>query len=162
MKILFISRATLYTVRGGDTIQVINTAKYLVKLGIEVDIKLCNEKIDYTGYDLIHFFNIIRPADILNHIRNSGKPYVISPIFVDYGEFEKNNRKGFTGFIGSLLSPDQMEYIKVIARLIVNGEKIISPSYLLLGHKKAIREILQKASKLLPNSNNEYIRLNAR
>jgi len=162
LKILFISRATLYKVKGGDTIQVINTARYLVKLGIEVDIKLCDEKIDYNGYDLIHFFNIIRPSDILNHIRDSKKPYVISPIFVDYTEFEKNNRKGIAGFIGKILSSDWMEYIKVIARLIVNGEKIISPSYLLLGQKKAILEILKKASLLLPNSHNEYLRLNAR
>jgi hypothetical protein len=72
VKVLFISRATLFLLKdkGGDTIQVINTAKYLKALGADVDILLCNDEIDYSSIDPIHFFNIIRPADILYHIKN--------------------------------------------------------------------------------------------
>ena len=73
MKVLFISRATLYKDKGGDTIQIVNTARYLEKLGVEVTIRLSNEAIDYSKFDLIHFFNIIRPADILLHMERSGK-----------------------------------------------------------------------------------------
>jgi len=159
LKILFITRSTLYKVKGGDTIQVVNTAKYLTKLGVEIDIKLCDEKITYDKYDLIHFFNIIRPADILSHITDSGKPFVISPIFVDYSEFEKKERAGLFGFAAKILPADSLEYVKVIARYIFNGEKIVSPSYLLLGQKAAIKKILKKATMLLPNSKNEYNRL---
>jgi glycosyltransferase involved in cell wall biosynthesis len=159
VKILFISRATLYKDTGGDTVQVVNTARYLEKIGVQATIKLCNEKIDYLGYDLIHFFNIIRPADILIHIEKSGKPYVVSTIYVDYGEFEKKMRKGIAGFFFRLFPPDLIEYVKVIGRVIANGEKIISPSYLFLGQKKSIRKIVKGAAMLLPNSKNEYIRL---
>jgi glycosyltransferase involved in cell wall biosynthesis len=138
---------------------VINTAQYLIKLGITVDIKLCNETIDYTTYDLIHFFNIIRPADILIHIQKSRKPFVVSTIYVEYAEYEKKVRQGVTGLIFCLFSADFIEYLKVIARYLVNGEKILSPQYLWLGQKRSVRKIIRQASFLLPNSNSEYNRL---
>jgi hypothetical protein len=122
-------------VKGGDTSQIKNTAMQLNKLGVTVDIRLCDEIIDYHQYDLIHFFNIIRPADILHHIKKSGKPYVISPIFVDYSEYDRKVRKGLSGFILRNLSPDWIEYIKALARLIVNGEKLISPSFLFIDYR---------------------------
>lgn len=144
---------------GGDTIQIVNTARYLEKLGAEVTIRLCNESIDYGEFDLIHFFNIIRPADILLHMDRSDKPFVVSPIYVDYSEYEKNERKGAAGFLFKIFSSDSIEYLKVIARFIVNGEKIVSPSYLLLGQKEAIKKIIFRSAMLLPNSYNEYKRL---
>ncbi|HLI92745.1 MAG TPA: glycosyltransferase family 4 protein [Puia sp.] len=162
MKVLFISRATLFTVRGGDTSQIVNTALYLEKLGVQADVRLCDETIDYRGYDLIHFFNVIRPADILKHIERSGKPYVITPIFVDYSEYDRTIRKGMTGFVLRWLSPDGLEYVKAIARLLVNGEKLVSPSYLWLGQRRSIRKILSRAEMILPNSNSELSRLRAR
>ena len=119
MKILFISRSSLYKDKGGDTIQVLNTAAFLKKINIEVDIRLCNEVIDYTSYDVLHFFNLIRPADILKHIKYSGKPYVISTIYVDYSEFEKKIRRGITGLIFKFFPGDFIEYLKVIARALL-------------------------------------------
>lgn len=159
MKILFISRATLYKDKGGDTIQIVNTARYLEKLGAEVTIRLCNETIEYSKFDLIHFFNIIRPADILHHMDRSAKPFVVSTIYVDYSEYEKDERKGPAGILFKIFSSDSIEYLKVIARFIVNGEKIVSPNYLLLGQKKAVKKIISRSNLLLPNSYNEYKRL---
>lgn len=159
MKILFISRATLYEDKGGDTIQIMNTARHLEQLGAEVIIRLCNETIDYSKFDLIHFFNIIRPADILLHMERSGKPFVVSTIYVDYSEYEKNERKGAAGFLFKIFSSDSIEYLKVIARFLMNGEKIVSPKYLLLGQKTAIRKIIFRSGMLLPNSYSEYKRL---
>lgn len=159
MKVLFISRATLFKDPGGDTIQIINTAENLKKLEVDVDIKVANDKINYRHYDLIHFFNIIRPSDILAHISKNHKPFVVSTIFVDYSEYEKKQRKGFAGTVFKILSPDFIEYAKVIARNIIAGERVLSLSYLLLGQKRSIRKILKQTSLLLPNSNNEYKRL---
>ena len=162
MKVLFITRATLFRVRGGDTSQIMNTALYLGKLGVQADVRLCNEVIDYREYDLLHFFNVIRPADILKHIERSGKPYVITPIFVDYSEYDRTVRKGMAGLALRWLSPDGLEYVKAIARFLVNGEKLVSPSYLWLGQRRSIRKILSRAEMLLPNSNSELNRLRAR
>lgn len=159
MNILFISRATLYKDRGGDTVQVLNTASHLRELGVTVTIRLCNEEIDYAPFDLIHFFNIIRPADILRHAGRSAKPFVISTIYVDYSEYEKKNRAGLAGLVFRIFPPDLIEYIKVIARWLVNGEKIVSPSYLLLGQKRSIRRLIRRCAMLLPNSHSEYERL---
>jgi glycosyltransferase involved in cell wall biosynthesis len=161
LKILFISRATLYKDKGGDTVQIVNTARYLEKLGAEVTVRLCNETIDYSKFDLIHFFNIIRPADILLHMDRSGKPFVVSTIYVDYSEYERNERKGLAGKVFSIFSRDSIEYLKVIARFIVNAEKIISPGYLLLGQKRAIKKIIARSGMLLPNSYSEYQRLSS-
>lgn len=162
MRIAFISRATLYSTPGGDTRQIDMTAKYLRLAGVEVDVYLTNDTIDYSKYDLLHFFNIIRPADILGHVFKSKKKYVVSTIFLDFGDFEKKSRKGIKKLINTIFSKDQIEYIKVIARRIVNGEQIGSSKYLLWGHRKAIKYIVEHASILLPNSESEYKRFEER
>jgi len=158
IKIAFISRATLFTSPGGDTCQMEETAKNLRLKGVLVDIYLCNQTIDYTRYDLLHFFNIIRPADIIKHIRHSKKPYVVSTIFVQYGNVNAGLKQGI---LKKIFSEDGLEYIKVIARAVKNGEKIISTAYLWMGHRKAIQYIAQHAAYLLPNSESEYRRLAA-
>ena len=152
MKVLFLSRATLYSVFGGDTVQVDATARYLRQLGVEVDIRLCNETIDYGAYDLLHIFNVIRPADTIRHVRASGKPYVLSTIYVDFSEYEKRSRKGLAGLATRLLRRDQQEYLKAILRGVLNGERIQSPEYWWLGHRKAVQQLAKGAAVLLPNS----------
>jgi glycosyltransferase involved in cell wall biosynthesis len=159
MKVAFISRASLYSDKGGDTIQLVNTAVQLRNLGIQVDIFLADEKPDYLQYDLLHFFNIIRPDDILPHIARTEKPFVVSTIFVDYTEYEKKARQGLSAVLFKYLSPDFIEYLKVLARFLVNGVKIKSAYYLLHGQKRSIRKITGMARMLLPNSKSEYDRL---
>lgn len=158
MTVAFISRATLYSTPGGDTKQLDMTANYLRQMGVNVDVCLTNQPIDYSKYDLLHFFNIIRPADILGHVEKAKKPFVISTIFLDYGEFEKNTRSGMMSWLNRIFSEDQIEYIKAIARWIKNGEKIGSNKYLLWGHRKSVQYLAKHAGILLPNSENEYAR----
>ena len=158
LKILFITRASLFNVMGGDTIQVMKTAEALQKAGVTADIKLCDEKnIDYSRYELIHFFNIRHPADMLLHIDESKLPYVISTIHVDYTIPRKSS--GIKNSILNLFSSNTQEYIKTVSKSIMQGEKIISCNYLWMGHKRSVRKVLKNASMLLPNSENEYKRL---
>lgn len=158
MKILFLTRSTLYNIFGGDTVQINATAKYLRQLGVEVDIHLGSTKIDYSQYDLLHVFNIIRPADILPHLLRSGKPYVVSTIFVDFTEYEHYHRHGLASLITKSLSTDKLEYLKTIARWLKNGHSMPGLNYLLQGHRKAVKQVAKNASLLLPNSENEYKR----
>ena len=158
MKVVFITRSTLYKVYGGDTVQIKATAKYLQQMGVEVDICLCDEQINYTQYDLIHFFNITRPADVIFHARKSGKPYVVSTIFVDFSSYERANRSRTMTLLGKFISSDSIEYLKVIGRWIKNGESIRSQEYILQGHRKSVRMVAEHASMLLPNSESEYTR----
>ncbi|HVS93574.1 MAG TPA: glycosyltransferase family 4 protein [Mucilaginibacter sp.] len=159
MKVAFITRSTLYTVPGGDTIQALQTAKHLGELGIDTDIKLSNETIDYSQYTLLHFFNLARPADILYHSKKACKPFVVSTILCNYSEYDKYHRKGAGRFF-SYLSGDRIEYLKTIARWIKGSDKLASVGYLWKGQRSSIRYILRKASVILPNSASEYKRIN--
>jgi glycosyltransferase involved in cell wall biosynthesis len=159
MKVAFISRATLFTDKGGDSIQIIQTVAQLRKLGVEADIFLADQKPDYAQHDLLHFFNIIRPDDILPHIARTKKPFVVSTIFVDYSEYEKKARRGPSALLFRFLSPYFIEYLKAVARFLVNGEKIKSGYFLFNGQKRSIRKIVRKSAMLLPNSQSEYDRL---
>jgi len=158
MKILMIARETLYTSPGGDTVQIVSTAKYLRLLGLTVDIKLTTESIDYKEYQLIHFFNVIRPDDILCHIEKTNLPFVVSTIFVDYSEYEKKNRKGLLKLLAKVFNGDQIEYLKTVARLIKNGNRVNSFRYLISGHSASVKYVAKKAKFLLPNSVSEYRR----
>ncbi|MFV5702412.1 glycosyltransferase family 4 protein [Flavobacterium sp. XS2P12] len=157
MKVLMIARKTLNTSPGGDTIQINSTAEYLRYLGIDVDIYIGDVAIDYSTYDIMHFFNIIRPDDILPHILKSKLPFVVSTIFVDYSEYERN-RGGGLGLLANIFNSDKIEYIKAIARFLKNGDAINSKFYLLNGHRASIKYVANKASLLLPNSHSEYNR----
>ena len=159
IKVVMIVRSTLYSVKGGDTIQVVETAKQLNDHAISVEIKLTSEKIRYNDYDLLHFFNITRPADILFHINKTNLPFLVSTIMIDYSEYDKYYRKGIAGKLFRFLNPDAIEYIKTIARWIRGNDKLMSLEYLFKGQRRSIQKILYKASLLLPNSNSEYRRL---
>lgn len=160
MKVLMLSRATLFSSPGGDTVQIKSTAKYLRKLGVEIDIRLANDRtIDYSQYDLLHLFNIIRPNDFFYHVRKSRKPFVLSTIYVDYSEYEKYSRKGILGMFFRFMEKHRIEYVKTIARAFVNKEKIISWEYWLIGQKRSMKRLARKASILLPGSVNELNRL---
>jgi glycosyltransferase involved in cell wall biosynthesis len=161
MKVLMIARSTLNSSPGGDTVQIESTAKYLRDLGVHVDIFIGENTIAYSDYDLLHFFNIIRPDDIIPHLSKSGLPFVISTIYVDYTEYEQS-KQDLRGWLARFVSSDKMEYLKAIGRYLKNGETIKSSIYLLKGHKGSIKYIAEKAALLLPNSHNEYNRFVAR
>lgn len=158
LRVAIIARSTLYTVPGGDTVQAVQTAKHLADLGVDAAIKLTNEAIDYAQYNLLHFFNIIRPADILHHSQKAGKPYVVSTILVDYSEYDKRHRKGF-GRLLVFLPGDSIEYVKTIARRVLGRDALASPSYLWRGQRGSILQILNHAQMILPNSESEYRRI---
>ncbi|HUS01355.1 MAG TPA: glycosyltransferase family 4 protein [Chitinophagaceae bacterium] len=158
IKVVMITRATLFTAKGGDTVQVLETARHLADINVVAEVKLTNEIIDYSQYDLLHFFNITRPADILFHIRKSKKPFVVSPILIDYSEYDKNYRKGIEGLLFRWLSADTIEYVKTLARWLRGNDALVSVSYL-PGHRRSVKRILRQTSMLLPNSNLEYERV---
>ncbi len=158
LKIALIVRSTINKVVGGDSQQVVNTAKELRKLGLDVDVILSSEKINYTKYDLLHLFNIIRPADHLIHIQKSNVPIVVSTIYLDYSGFDHNGRTGIQNKLFKLVGNNCAEYLKNNYRFIRNQDRLVSPEYL-LGHKRAVKKILSRARLLLPNSKSEYLRL---
>jgi glycosyltransferase involved in cell wall biosynthesis len=158
MKVAFITRSTLYIVPGGDTVQVVQTAGQLTAMGIGVEILLSKDTIAYEKYDLLHFFNIIRPADILYHSKKAKKPFVVSTILCSYSEYDKHYRKGI-GVLFTYLPGDSVEYLKTIARWVLGKDHLSSYDYLWKGQRKSIIEILRRATMILPNSESEYKRV---
>lgn len=159
MKVLFIARHDLYSNAGGDTVQAKNTAKYLQKKGVDVDIFLSNAIIDYKKYDLIHFFNIIDPEDIIGHLQKTDKPCVCSTIYVNYREYDRLHRKGLVGLLSRYLPYHTVEYLKTLVKFMIKGEQVSSYTYFLKGNKGSIRYILKRLEHILPNSQSEYQRL---
>lgn len=158
MRVALVSRSSLFTVKGGDTIQVVKTAEELGRLGIQADVHLASARIDYRRYDLMHYFNITRPADHLLHIRKSRKPYLVSTIYLDYTSFDRYGRGWLYGSLFRAAGRDGAEYLKNVYRYLKKQDKLISPEYL-AGHLRAIRKILHGAALVLPNSESEYRRV---
>ncbi|MEP7236963.1 MAG: glycosyltransferase family 4 protein [Ferruginibacter sp.] len=156
MKIVFIVRSTLFTVKGGDTIQVQETAAGLRIVGVEVEIKKASENIDYASYDGLHFFNITRPADILLHIKRSRKSFVVSTILINYALYDKCHRHGLAGKLLRIFSASGIEYIKTVGRFLAGRDKLVSISYLWKGQQKSIREILKQTKAVLVQAKAEY------
>lgn len=159
MRIAFIVRSTFYSSFGGDTVHSLSTAEYLRLLGAEVDILPTHEPIDYSNYDLLHFFNIIRPDDILKHIRKSEKPFVVSSVYVDYSFYSDHASGKRYQYLFRFLSADGVEYVKRIARSVMNGEPWPSLGYITRGQKRSILYILKRCAFVLPNSASELNRL---
>lgn len=153
-----IARPNLFSVSGGDTVQIIKTASALKDIGVDVDV-LIHSNIDYSKYNLLHFFNIIDPEDILGHTLKSNLPYVVSTIYVDYKEYDKLHRKDTLGVLSKIFPHDTIEYFKTLAKYIYKGEKVSTLKFFLKGHRRSIQCIIKNASLLLPNSESEYQRL---
>lgn len=158
MKVLFIARPNLFTARGGDTTQIETTAKYLEKIGVRVTI-YSGQKVQYEDYDLIHYFNLIDPEDIVASLNASRIPKVLSTIFLKYDEYDRNHRQGAIGLLSKVLSYNQVEFLKTVAKHVLKGEKVSSYKYFLWGHGGSMKRILKSVQHILPNSNSELSRI---
>lgn len=162
MKILFQSRQTLYSAPGGDTTQILKTKEYLEKLGVEVDVSLELEP-DVSAYDIVHVFNLMRPQELYLQVRNAkrqGRKVALSTIYGPYEEYEKKARGGILQKLNNCLSITTIEYLKVIARAVINREfSRGTVIYLLNGHKSLQRKIIKMVDVFLPNSHSEMLRV---
>ncbi|MFZ3071863.1 MAG: glycosyltransferase family 4 protein [Thermodesulfobacteriota bacterium] len=124
MKILFQSRTTLFSVPGGDTVQMLKTAEALREKGCHVDVTTDLEP-DVSSYDVIHLFNLMRPQEVYLQARNAkryAKKIALSTIYGRYTEYEKKARHGAAGLIAKMFSYNQIEYLKIAARACKNME----------------------------------------
>lgn len=162
LKVLFQSRKTLFTAPGGDTTQILKTKEFLEKLGIKVDVSIELEP-DVSKYDIVHVFNLMRPQELYLQVKNAkkyGKKVALSTIYGPYTEYEKKARGGILQILNNMLSITQIEYLKVIARAILNFECSKGTFYYLLnGHKRLQRKIIQNVDVFLPNSDSEMKRV---
>ena len=162
MRVLFQSRASLFSVPGGDTTQITKTAAAVRALGVECEITT-ELQPDLRKWDLVHMFNLTRPQDVylqgLNAIRQN-KPVALSTIYLSSADYDSDSRDGLVGLLARGLSPSAFEYAKALARGVVNGEWHDGTRALLRhGFRKLEEETIRMSTVLLPNSRSEMERV---
>lgn len=157
MRILFLSRSTLWSQVGGDTIQVEQTAQALREKGHQIEIILSGQNVS-GNYDLVHFFNLGRPQDALPYLQNIDIPWVTSTLWVDYSSSD-SRRTGILGTVLKRLSPSGQEYLKSLARGIMGRDQIPHFSYLIKGHTNTMRQIILRSKALICSTQTEGKRI---
>ncbi|GAB5557624.1 MAG: hypothetical protein SchgKO_18370 [Schleiferiaceae bacterium] len=157
MRILFLSRSTLWSQIGGDTIQVQQSAQALRDRGHHVDIIAAGEAVK-DSYDLVHFFNLGRPQDAIPYMSSLEVPWITSTIWVDYSTSEAK-RKGLLGRVMNRFSPSGQEYVKSVARGVLGKDNLPGIPYLLKGHEAAIEKVIDHSSALICSTEIEAQRL---
>ncbi|HAD98034.1 MAG TPA: hypothetical protein DCG19_11555 [Cryomorphaceae bacterium] len=153
-RVLFVSRSTLFTQAGGDTLQMEQTAKYLQKSGYRVTF-YNGSPLEEEDYDILHFFNITRPADLLPFL-NWKLPKVLSAIYIDYSEYDRLYRKGLAGRTARIAGSSGAEYLKTLARGVLGKDRMPPLSYITLGQKQSIQRVLEKCDLVITASQHEY------
>jgi glycosyltransferase involved in cell wall biosynthesis len=157
--IAFLSRKTLFSQPGGDTVQMVRTADALRKLGLNIEIFTDARDIKPGTFDLIHFFNLIRPADLLRLKGFKDVPLVVSTIFVDYSLADSSKGSYIRRTLGKFFGNYGLEYLKTIVRGLIGKDLMPPLNYWLKGQKKSITEILQKVDILITSTENEADRI---
>jgi len=162
LRILFLSRTTLFSVPGGDTTQILKTAEGLRARGCEVVVSTDIDP-DTSSFDLVHLFNLTRPQETYPQAlaaKKSGTPVVLSTIYVDYIEYDRQARPGIQGKILKYLSPSMAQTIKIAGRVVMNREYSMGTLRLITtGYKRSQERLISLASMLLPNSHSEMARI---
>jgi len=162
--IIFLSRKTLFDVPGGDTTQILKTAQALREKGLSIDIATDLES-DVSGYDLVHLFNLMRPQEVYLQALNAkkqGKKIALSTIYGPYIEYDRKARKGLSRLVANSLNLNQIEYLKVLARAIINREINKGTSAILRhGYRGLQNALIEMVDVFLPNSLSEMRRVHA-
>lgn len=166
MKVLFRTRFDAYTMPGGDTTQMVKTAKALAKHGVNVKIDVSGYE-DVSEYDLVHVFNLMRPYETSKAIfdaKNAGKMIVLSSIYWDFSEFNQVGRKSFIHkVLNENLDEFSVEKIKNIIRYFNHAEfKGIGLSEFAKYVFSNFRNTLNHVDLFLPNSDSEGVLVQSR
>lgn len=159
MKVLIQSRKNLFSLRGGDTVQLLKTKEELEKLGIEVDISLDYEP-NLQEYDLVHLSNVTRIQETYLHVKNAkrqNKPILLSTIFWPMDEFEKEGQIGIRKIINKFLKIDNQERVKAFARYIKDKDSrdIATKNIWKIGYTNMQNYVVRNVDYYLPNSEME-------
>lgn len=83
MKVLLCIRNDYYRNFAGDSMQVLKTAQYLKKIGVDVDINN-GSIINYSNYDIVHLFNLTRIGETYSYYKKAKslkKNIVLSSVY---------------------------------------------------------------------------------
>jgi glycosyltransferase involved in cell wall biosynthesis len=161
-RVLFQSRTTLFSVPGGDTTQIVKTGEALRAAGVQVDVSTELEP-DLSKYDAVHLFNLMRPQELFLQATNAKrqhKPIALSTIYGPYVEYDRRARHGPARLLANALPHAHLEYLKILARVAVNGEFHKGIAALAwLGYRGLQKSLVNMVDVFLPNSLSEMRRV---
>ena len=153
MRILIQNRPDTFEVFGGDSVQMIKTAEFLRKLGVQVDISLeLAPRLD--DYEIVHLMNITRVkftyAQLIN-AKKQKKKVVLSPIYW-------NTREVVSAYWRSILSLNDFCSMKELWNACLSSlasKSLMSQIGELMQNKTLAQTVLSEVDHLLPNSHAE-------
>lgn len=137
MKILLCIRGDYIKNFAGDSKIVLMTAKYLRRLGVEVDIN-DGYITDYSSYDIVHLFNLTRMGETYKYYKQAHrqkKNIVTTPIYWNLKRYYMHN--------------NNIENIKLWEKSNLYREEILKGSKMLLPNSELEKEKLINEFKLI-------------
>ncbi len=162
MKVLFLARSDLYTVSGGDTVQIENTAKELRSLGVGVDIAT-HLGTDISQYDIVHVFQLDWVPETYFYVKEAkeaGKPIVLSPIHhaeYEVKRFDDKYTFGLRKIVGFFVRKQEYrDILKNVYRSFFDHSKL-APTIkgALYGYRKAQKRALELSDIVLVQTEKE-------
>lgn len=166
MRALWLVRENLTQHPGGDTTQILQTARALRDQGIQVD--LCSDpRPRFDGYDIIHLFHLDRLWENEAHcrrIRAEKRPAALSTIYWPADEFDRGGRAGWQGLLARLVGSAVYQNLRFMQRWALHATRRRSLRGLRPGwsFRRAARFVLESVGVLLPNSRAEQEQIEER
>lgn len=157
MRVLWLVRNNLTRQPGGDTVQILQTAAALRRIGLTVD--LCERPDpDLRGYDCVHLFHLDRLWENEAHCRRiaaRGVPAVLSTIYWPGDDYDRGGRTGFQGFLARTFGSEAYRSLRVAQRWAMalrSGRGAHGRWRPTVSFRHSARFVLRTVSVLLPNS----------
>ncbi|HAZ29460.1 TPA: hypothetical protein DCY43_01740 [candidate division WWE3 bacterium] len=162
MKVLFLARSDIFTVKGGDTVQIENTAKELGGIGVEVDVATC-PKVDFVKYDIVHVFQLDWVPETYFYVKkakDAGKPIVLSPIHhaeYEVKRFDDIYTFGLRKVVGMVVKKQEhRDILKNLYRSLFDRSKFIPTlKGLVFGYRYSQKRALELCDIVVVQTNKE-------
>lgn len=165
LKVLFQARSRIFTHRGGDTVQLEATRKFLQREGVQVAFSY-SDSVDCSPYDVVHLFNLTRPEETwlqLQNAKRQRKPVCLSTIY-----WRSDDAAGEIMHY----RPRRSRFESGLRNTVKAAMGLFSPRHRVMARADILREqeevvlrslqdqVLEGADLLLPNSYMELEQLN--
>lgn len=155
MRILFFVRPHLWKIRGGDTVQIEQTARALREKGVRVEVlsdtRQALDLLRSGQLDAVHLWNLGRPQDAWALLPHVGQvPVVYSTLWVDYTAYDVQR-------FGGAWVP--WEFLKALVKGLLGRDRWLPWGIFRYGWSGAQREALRRSQQVVTTTEKEADRL---
>jgi len=155
MKVLLQGRPDLFRRVGGDSDLIQNLYTHLSKNKIYCQINATG-KMNFSKFDIIHFFGIMRIQDLYSHFLRAKKQHkkiIVTPIYEDLSLLDRYGRIGWERFFINILPNDLKELAKGLLRGVKDNRQLKSAFLqFLVPYSKQQKTLLLSADHIIATS----------